>query len=83
MQFHPIFRHKGLINFFVVVVGECVVGLGKWKMGKGLRCGYFLKKFMCSPPILSKMKRMGVDIFKLLQNFHSISPNRMLFYVDI
>ena len=38
---HPIFRHKGLINLFVVVVGECVVALGKWEMGKGLRYGYF------------------------------------------
>ena len=26
-----------------VVVGECVVGLGKWKMGKDIGCGYFLK----------------------------------------
>ena len=47
MQVHPTFRHKGLINLFVVVLGECVVGLGKWKMGKGLRCGYFFKKIMC------------------------------------
>ena len=38
----PIIRHKGLINLFVVV-GECVVGLGKWKMGKDIGSGYFLK----------------------------------------
>ena len=38
----PIIRHKGLINLFVVMGCVCV-GLGKWKMGKDIGCGYFFK----------------------------------------
>ena len=57
---HPFAWH---ISFLVrhlskYSVWDVCVGLGKWKMGKDIGCGYwvwiFLKKFPCSPPFFQK-----------------------------